>query len=95
MKISNSGRWQRLFIYALILMVMIFTIRFLQSEGSVTNNIFIPVGFIAIFISFYLFREYNRVQRAKRDERREHLNERRQELLDNVVKKKKENNDRD
>ena len=66
---------------------MIFTIRFLQSEGSVTNNIFIPVGFIAIFVSFYLFREYNRVQRAKRDERREHLNERRQELLDKVIKK--------
>ena len=41
--------------------------------------------------SFCLFREYNRVQRAKRDERRGHLNERRQELLDKVIRKKKEN----
>ena len=32
-------------------------------------TIYIPWGIIAIFISFYLFREYNRSHKAKRDER--------------------------
>jgi high-affinity Fe2+/Pb2+ permease len=52
-------------------------------------NIMVPWGLIAVFISFYLFKEFNRVKRAKREERRENLNERRQELLDNVLKKNK------
>jgi hypothetical protein len=57
-------------------------------------KIYVPWGFIAIFISFYIFREYNRVRRAKRDERREYLNERRQQLIDNVVKAKKRDEER-
>lgn len=44
---------------------------------------------VAIFISFYLFSEFNRVRRAKRENRREYMNERRQEILDNVLKKNK------
>jgi len=44
---------------------------------------------IALFISFYVFYEYNRVKKAKREYRREYMNERRQELLDKVLKKKK------
>jgi hypothetical protein len=52
-------------------------------------TVYVPWGIIAIFISFYIFREYNRVHKAKRDERREYTNARRQELLDNVLKKKK------
>ena len=51
-------------------------------------NILVPWGLIAIFISFYLFGEFNRVRRAKRDERREYLNDRRQEIIDNVIKSK-------
>lgn len=53
-------------------------------------HIVVPWGLMAIFISFYLFREFNRVKKAKREERREYLNQRRQELLDNVLKKNKE-----
>lgn len=49
----------------------------------------VPWGLIAVFISFYLFKEFNRVKRARREERRDYLNERRQELLDNVLKKNK------
>jgi hypothetical protein len=45
-----------------------------------------PVGLIAIFISLYLFYEYNRVKRAKQQERRENRHERNQELLDNVLR---------
>jgi uncharacterized protein YacL len=52
-------------------------------------NIIVPWGLIAIFISFYLFNEFNRVKRAKRDERREYMNEHRQELLNSVLKKNK------
>jgi hypothetical protein len=48
-----------------------------------------PVGFIAIFISLYLFYEYNRVRRAKYDERREDRIERQQELLDNIYRARK------
>jgi len=52
-------------------------------------NIVVPWGLIAVFVSFYLFKEYNRVKRAKRDERREYMNEHRQDLLNKVVRKNK------
>ena len=52
-------------------------------------NIFVPWGLIAIFISFYLFKEFNRVRKAKRENRRVYMNERRQELLDNLLKRSK------
>ncbi len=63
----------------------------LNSPGSNQPqlNIMVPWGLIAVAISFYLFKELNRVKKAKRDERREYINERRQEILDNVVKKNK------
>ena len=53
---------------------------------------YVPWGFILIFISFYIFREYNRVKKAKREERREVLNARRQELMDKVIKAAKKDN---
>lgn len=52
-------------------------------------TIYLPIGVIIVFISLYLFRENNRVRKAKREERRDYINERRQELLDNVIKLKK------
>jgi hypothetical protein len=55
-------------------------------------NTVVPWGLIAIFTSLYIFREYNRVTKAKRENRREYMNERRQELLDNVLKKNKKSN---
>ena len=65
--------------------------RYYVSEYSnrIQMNLYIPWGFIAIFISFYIFREYNRVKKARQEERREEINQRRQELLDNVIKAKK------
>ena len=55
-------------------------------------NIIVPWGLIAVFISLYLFNESNRVKKAKREERREYMNERRQQILDGVVKKNKNTN---
>jgi hypothetical protein len=52
-------------------------------------NIYLPWGAMLIIISLYLFREYNRVRRAKEEDRRERLNERRQELMDNLLAAKK------
>jgi hypothetical protein len=78
-----------IFILALIVLTGIFVRQ--TNSGSDRNQITIvvPWGLIAIFISLYLFREHNRVKKAKRENRREYINERRQELLDNVVKKNK------
>ena len=56
-------------------------------------NIYLPWGAMLIIISLYLFREYNRVRRAKQEDRRERLNERRQELLDNLLAAKKKKAD--
>ena len=45
--------------------------------------------FLAGGISLFFFYEYNRVKKAKRDERREQIKENRQELLDKTLKSKK------
>jgi hypothetical protein len=75
-------------ILALIILIAVFT-RLTNTGSQYRINIVVPWGLIAIFISLYIFREYNRVTKAKRDNRREYMNERRQELLDNVTKKNK------
>ena len=54
-------------------------------------NILVPWGLMAVFISFYLFGEFNRVKKARREERREYMNERRQEILNKVIKEKNKN----
>ncbi|MBS1669208.1 MAG: hypothetical protein JST58_17680 [Bacteroidetes bacterium] len=73
-------------VYAILIGIFIRT----SNDGAKHSAIrfYIPWGFIAIFISFYIFHEYNRVKRAKRDERREYLNQRRQDILDNALKSK-------
>jgi hypothetical protein len=53
----------------------------------------IPLGLIAIFISLFTFYYFNKKARIRKQERRERLNEKRQEFLDLVLKKAKENND--
>ncbi len=72
------------------LLIAYFIKNFETNSGNFGVTIYVPWGFITIFISFYLFREFNRGKKAKRDERRAQMNERRQELLDNVLKKKKD-----
>jgi hypothetical protein len=76
-------------IAALVILIAVFTR--LSNSGSGHNqvSIVVPWGMIAIFISLYLFREFNRIRKAKRENRREYMNERRQELLDNLLKKNK------
>ncbi len=85
---------ERIFLAILILVLIILLSIFLKSHDIGTSprgiKIFVPWGLIAIFISFYLFREYNRVKKAKREERRRYLNEHRQELLNKALKKNKD-----
>ena len=84
---------ERIFLAILILLLIILLSIFLKSHDIGTSppgiKIFVPWGLVAIFISFYLFRQYNRVKKAKREERRRYLNEHRQELLNKVLKKNK------
>jgi hypothetical protein len=85
-----------IFAVAFIILTAIFIRQSNSGSGHKQINIVVPYGAIAVFISLYLFREYNRVRNAKRENRREYMNERRQELLNNIIKKNKEstpNND--
>jgi hypothetical protein len=88
---SNFPEWiiVRVLIFALIILTGVFIKVSNQVSGRNQLNIVVPWGLIAIFISFYLFKEYNRVRKAKHENRREYMNERRQELLDNLLKKNK------
>jgi tRNA G37 N-methylase TrmD len=54
-------------------------------------NIYIPWGLMAIFISLYIFYEHKRINRLRREERREELNSRRQEFLEKLVASKNKN----
>jgi len=62
-------------IFILVLIVLIADFVRLHHSGSGRGQltIVVPWGLIAIFISLYIFREYNRVRRAKRDNRREYI----------------------
>jgi L-asparagine transporter-like permease len=53
------------------------------------NKIILPGAAVGSLVSLYIFYESNRAKKAKRNERRDYINERRQELLDNVLKKNK------
>ena len=62
-----------------------------------TAMIYIPWGLIAIFIALFYFYTYNRKSRERRDEQREALNDKRQKMLDVILKTKKnkpENNEK-
>jgi hypothetical protein len=73
---------------AVLIVLCAFYVR-LTSFGSGGVHFVVPWGLIAIFISLYLFKENNRIKRAKYENRREYMNRHRQELLDNVLKKNK------
>ncbi len=79
-------------IFTLVLLYLIadFISKSNSGSGHAKINIIVPYGLIAAFIGFYLFKEYNRVRKAKREDRREYLNERRQEILNDIFKKNKE-----
>jgi hypothetical protein len=71
--------------------IVVFIIFIADSIRKQTQiKVFVPYGLIAVFISFYTFRNYNRVKREKRENRSEYMNERRQELLNDIFKKNKE-----
>ena len=83
------------FVVALLISYWEFETLINQESSQFRINLIIPFGLIAIFISLYLFSEFNRVKRAKRYERREQLNERRNEMVDKVIKAKNKNGDPD
>ncbi|HXS56471.1 MAG TPA: hypothetical protein VN726_10135 [Hanamia sp.] len=51
-------------------------------------TVYIPWGLIAIFVSLYIFYQSNRKSQLRREERREQLNNRRQELLEKLIEAK-------
>lgn len=55
-------------------------------------TVYIPWGLIAIGVALYYFYAYNRASRLRKEERREELNNRRQELLGRMIQIKKEEN---
>lgn len=52
-------------------------------------TIYLPGAIFAAGISIFLFYEYNRVNQAKKDQRRETLDEKRQEYLQRLIAAKK------
>jgi hypothetical protein len=87
----QKGEKFTMFIGIIIYLIIsgIFVKMFQDGSGGSALKIWVPWGCTGIFISFYLYREFNRVNKAKKHNRREALNVRRQELLDNVLKKSK------
>jgi hypothetical protein len=90
---AKSDFVERIILGIFIIALIILTAKFLRLDNSGLGlgqiNLAVPWGMIAIFISLYLFREYNRVKKAKRENRRDYMNKHRQELLDNILKKNK------
>lgn len=84
---------ERIVLGIFILAIIIFAADYIQvnNSGSAHGhiNLEFPVGLIAIFNSLYLFYQYNRINKAKHENRREYMNERRQELLAELFKKNK------
>ena len=78
-----------IFIIALIILTAKYVRLSDSGLGPGRISFVVPWGMIAIFISLYLFKEYNRVKKAKTENRREYMNKHRQELLDNILKKNK------
>jgi hypothetical protein len=80
---------------ALLIGYTVFVRLFNHGTTPFSINIIVPWGLIAVFISFYVFNESNRAKKARRDERREYMNERRQQVLEGVIKSKnKRSNDK-
>jgi hypothetical protein len=73
-----------IFIFAFIILIADCVINHTQIK------VYIPYGLIAIFISFYVFKEHNRAKKERRENRREYMNERRQEILNDIFKRNRE-----
>lgn len=92
-------RWFKISINPILLFGIIIYIMLTGILVRITNDkssgygvkVYIPIWLISIFISLYYFYENNRVRKAKREERKDMLNQRRQEILDNVIKSKSKN----
>ena len=52
-------------------------------------TIYVPGAMFAAGISIYLFYEFNRVKEAKQDERRESLNDKRQQYIQLLIETKR------
>src|SRR5579871_4495418 len=90
---ARSNLPERIILGIFIAVLLFLIARFVWVANSPSDhrriNIIVPWGLIAIFISLYLFKEYNRANKERRENRREYMNQRRQELLDDVLKKNK------
>ena len=52
-------------------------------------TIYVPGILFAAGISIYLFHEFNRVKKAKQDQRRESLNDKRQQYISKLIESKR------
>ena len=52
-------------------------------------TIYVPGAMFAAGISIYLFYEFNRVKQAKQDQRRENLNDKRQQYIHQLIEAKR------
>ncbi|HTR31660.1 MAG TPA: hypothetical protein VMH27_20450 [Puia sp.] len=90
---AKSNLPERIILGIFIVVFLVLVTRFVWLANSASGhrqvNVIVPWGLIAIFISLYLFKEYNRANKARRENRREYMNQRRQELLDDILKKNK------
>ena len=62
---------------------------FWKNSKTAEMTIIVPGAMFAAGISLYLFYEFNRVKEAKQDERRESLNDKRQQYLKQLIEAKK------
>ncbi|HTQ27496.1 MAG TPA: hypothetical protein VMI35_05175 [Puia sp.] len=79
---------EKLFLIVLIIILFLFYAIFVRTTKQ--GGAILTWGLIAVSISLYIFYEYNRVKKAKREERRKYLDEHRQKLIENAVRKNKD-----
>jgi|SRR5450432_2148457 len=91
---NQSSNKTRILIIVLVIVLLVGYVIYQRVSNPGSSgyrvNFFVPWGLIAVVMSFYFFSETNRVRKAKRDERREHIDERRQEILTTLRYKKQE-----
>jgi hypothetical protein len=61
----------------------------LENPKIAAMTIIVPGAMFAAGISIYLFYEFNRVKQAKQEERRESLNDKRQQYLHHLIESRK------
>jgi hypothetical protein len=93
-KEQNWGKFKFLMGVGIVIYFILIRV-FNDLSGNYSNqsrvNIYVPWGIIAIFISFYIFREYDILKKSKRIQRMENLHIHRERLFSNWFKAMRRN----